>query len=372
MEMTEQLNEYARQSHNQVQSNLSIKSIELISFTNQLSVMLESGVVLSDALTAIAEQSSPGPFKTIMTDIADKISGGESFSVAMKRYPRVFGTMFISMVEASEASGKMAEMLSVVSQYITSDEHTKKQVKVAMIYQLVMLLMSIAATGSLMFFVLPKFANIYNAKGAALPKLTQVLVNFSSAIGDPEKFTMGLTVIVAVGAAFYYWKSTQHGRKTIDWAKINTPIFGNMFIDTVLTRSMRIMATMVNTGVSLLDAIDVMKHSCGNYYFDRLWSATDTKIRDGYQLSDSILLAPNSELVAPGIIQMLRAGEKSGNLGHVCDKISIFYEKKLETSIKTATALIEPIMIVIMGGVIGTIAIALLLPVFRISSVMSH
>ena len=145
-----------------------------------------------------------------------------------------------------------------------------------------------------------------------------------------------------------------------------------MFIDMVLTRSMRIMATMVNTGVSILDAIEVMKDSCGNFYFYRLWSATDVKIRDGYQLSDSILQAPHSELVDPGIIQMLRAGEKSGKLGHVCDKVSIFYDKKLQTSIKTATALIEPIMIIIMGGVIGTIAIALLLPVFRISSVMAH
>jgi len=372
MEMTQQLNSYVQKSHSIKTSNIRIKSIELITFTNQLSVMLESGVVLSDALDAIAEQTSPGSFKTIMVDIAEKISGGESFSVALKKYPKVFGTMFISMVQASEASGKMSQMLEVLSEYITADEQTKKQVKGAMIYPLIMLLMSVAATGSLMFFVLPKFASIYSAKGASLPKLTQALVNFSAVLGDPEKMTMILTLFAVLGAAFYYWRPTESGQKTVDWMKINTPIFGNMFIDMVLTRSMRIMATMVNTGVTILDAIEVMKDSCGNYYFDRLWSATDMKIRDGYQLSDSILLAPHSELVAPGIIQMLRAGEKSGNLGHVCDKVSIFYEKKLQTSIKTATSLIEPIMIIIMGGVIGTIAIALLLPVFRISSVMAH
>jgi len=147
---------------------------------------------------------------------------------------------------------------------------------------------------------------------------------------------------------------------------------GTMFVDTVVTRSMRIMATMVNTGVSLLDSIEVMQGSCQNYYFQRLWVGVDEKIRDGYQLSESILISPGSELIAPGIIQMLRAGEKSGKLGQVCDKISAFYEKKLEGSIRNVMALIEPVMITIMGTIIGTIAIALLLPVFRISSVIAH
>ena len=145
-----------------------------------------------------------------------------------------------------------------------------------------------------------------------------------------------------------------------------------MFVDMVVTRSMRIMATMVNTGVKLLDAIEVIQDSCDNYYFRRLWDAVDGKIQDGYQLSESIQLSPGSELISPSIIQMLRAGEKSGKLGEVCSKISSFYEKKLETSIKSVMAMIEPLMITILGAIIGTIAIALLLPVFRISTVIAH
>jgi type IV pilus assembly protein PilC len=129
---------------------------------------------------------------------------------------------------------------------------------------------------------------------------------------------------------------------------------------------------MVNTGVSLLDALDVMKISCDNYYFQNLWAAADGKIRDGYQFSDSIVLSPHSELIAPGIIQMLRAGEKSGQIGQVADKVSTFYEKKLANSIRTATSLIEPLMVMIMGAIIGTIAIALLLPVFRISTIIAQ
>jgi len=177
---------------------------------------------------------------------------------------------------------------------------------------------------------------------------------------------------VVVGSFLYYWAGTVSGRRVIDFFKIHTPVMGTMFIDMVVTRSMRIMATMVNTGVNLLDSIEVIRGSCNNYYFQKLWAGVDDKIRDGYQLSESIQLSGGNDLFAPGIVQMLRAGEKSGKLGEVCDKMSIFYEKKLDASIKSVMTLMEPLMITILGGIIGTIAIALLLPVFRISSVIAH
>ncbi|HPD45676.1 MAG TPA: type II secretion system F family protein [Anaerohalosphaeraceae bacterium] len=356
----------------QAVSNLRIKSSELIIFTTQLSVMLESGVVLSDALEAIAQQTRPGITKLVIQDVADRIKSGDCFSSALAQYPRIFSAMYVSMVKASEASGNMARMLQILSGYLNADADTRKQVKGAMIYPFVMLMMAIAATGSLMFFVLPRFTKIYESRGAALPKLTQVLVTFSSLLGNMRFMTAAVTLAVCLGILFWIWKQTTSGRKTLDWILVHTPIFGTMFIDAVLTRSMRIMATMVNTGVSLLEALDVMKTSCDNYYFQSLWAAADSKIRDGYQLSDSIVLAPHSELVAPGIIQMLRAGEKSGQIGQVADKVSIFYEKKLANSIRTATSLIEPLMVMIMGVVIGTIAIALLLPVFRISTIIAQ
>lgn len=353
-------------------SNLKIKQSELILLTTQLSVMLDSGVVLSDALEAITQQSRPSLFKLITQDIAEQIKSGESFSVALAKYPRIFNSMYVSMVKASEASGNMASMLDILSGYLNADAETRKQLKGAMIYPFVMLLMAVAATGSLMFFVLPRFTRIYESRGAALPKLTKALVCFSAALGNINIMAPAVTILICLGVGFWFWKRTTSGQKVIDWITVHTPIFGTMFIDAVLTRSMRIMATMVNTGVSLLEALDVMRISCDNYYFRHLWAAADAKIRDGYQLSDSITLAPYGDLVAPGIIQMLRAGEKSGQVGRVCDKVSVFYEKKLQNSIRTATALVEPLMITIMGGIIGTIAIALLLPVFRISSVMAH
>jgi len=276
------------------------------------------------------------------------------------------------MVRASEASGKMPEMLNVLSGYLAFESETRKRIKGALTYPFIMALMAVAATGTLMFFVLPRFMRIYEAKGAALPRITQLLLAFSKTLGNVRIMTGVGTALVVIGVALYYWAGTVSGRRVIDYLKIEAPVLGTMFVDMVVTRSMRIMATMVNTGVKLLDSIEVIQESCDNYYFQRLWSTVSQKIHDGYQLSESILISPGSELISPGIIQMLRAGEKSGKLGEVCDKVSVFYEKKLEASIKSVMALIEPLMITVLGGIIGTIAIALLLPVFRISSVIAH
>ena len=348
------------------------KSNDLILFTTQLAIMLDSGVILSDALDAIAEQAADAKFKAIILDISERVKGGETFSKAISCYPGTFNSMYISMVRASEASGRMVEMLTVLTGYQSFEADTRKQIRSAMTYPFIMVLMAIAATGTLMFFVLPRFMRIYASRGASLPKLTQVLVGVSKVLGNFEAMTSIVTTIVIVGGVLWYWSRTPGGRRILDGVKIHTPIIGTMFVDMVVTRSMRIMATMMNTGVRLLDAIRVIEGAVDNYYFQQLWAQVDEKIQDGYQLSEAIMIAKDSKLISPGIIQMLRAGEKSGRLGEVCDKVSIFYQKQLETSIRNVMTLIEPLMITILGAIIGTIAIALLLPVFRVSSVIAH
>jgi len=353
-------------------SNAKVKRADLILFTTELSVMLDSGVILSDALDAIAEQAEYGIFRSIIEELAQTVKRGEYFSRALSAYPRVFSSMFVSMVKASEASGKMAEMLSILSGYLEFESETRKQIKGALTYPFVMVLMAIAATGTLMFFVLPRFMKIYASRGAALPMLTKVLVSFSSMLGDIRIMSTVVTVLGLGGWGLYCWSRTVNGQRAIDFVKLHIPVLGTMFIDTVVTRSMRIMATMLNTGVSLVDAIRVIQGSCENWYFKHLWIASEEKIRDGYQLSESLIICDGKKLIAPGVIQMLRAGEKGGKLGKVSDKISVYYEKKLEASIRSVMALIEPLMITILGTIIGTIAIALLLPVFRISSVIAH
>jgi type IV pilus assembly protein PilC len=373
-------------------SRVKVKQSELIFFTTQLAVMIDSGVVLSDALDAIAEQSTTGAFKMIIRGAAGAVKSGQSFSTALAPYPKLFNPMFISMVKVSEASGRMVEMLRVLSEYLSFEEETKRRVKGALTYPIIMAIMAIVAVGVMMFFVLPKFVSIYEAKGAALPKITQMLLSLSAFMTDGKKMMGLVTVLLLTSVAIHYWLGTVRGRRVIDFVKIRMPVLGTMFVTLTVTRSMRIMATMINTGVNLLEAIEVIRGSCENYYFRRLWSAADKGIRDGYQLSDSIEIAAQrghadvsgaresshfaarglNALIDPGIIHMLRAGERSGQLGQVSDKISVFYGKKLEISIKSVTALVEPLMIVVLGTIIGIVAIALLLPVLKISSVIAH
>ena len=171
-----------------------VKQAELILFTTQLSVMLDSGVVLSDALDAITEQAERGTFKMIIMDVAETVKSGENYSKALAGYPKVFNTMFISMVRASEASGKMAEMLKVLSGYLNFEAETRKRIKGALTYPFIMTIMAVAATGTLMFFVLPRFTKIYESRGAALPKITQILVSFSSILGDFQVMTASVSI----------------------------------------------------------------------------------------------------------------------------------------------------------------------------------
>lgn len=353
-------------------SNLKVKSTELIGFATQLSVMIESGVVLSEALDSMADQAEVGPFKTVVTDVAKTVKSGENFSKALAIYPKVFDVMFVSIVKASEASGKMSEMLTVLSGYLEFESETRKRVKSALTYPCIMGIMAVVAVSIMMFFVLPRFTKIYASRNTALPVITQLLVDFSNMISQPKNMIMVLGSVVVIIVSMFYWLKSPSGKLVVDTVKIRIPLIKTMVTDLVVTRSMRIMATMLNTGVSLLDSLVVVKGSTSNCHFRELWEEADSRIRDGYQLSEAIKVSQKANLIPASIVSMIKAGEKSGKIGMVCDKISSHYEKKLQLSIKTVTGLIEPLMITVLGGVIGTIAIALLLPVFKISSVVAH
>src|SRR4030042_1627741 len=218
-------------------------------------------------------------WERIIMEVAETIKGGENFSAALLADPKVFSSMFISMVKASEASGRMVEMLTVLSGYLSFESETRKRIKAALTYPFIMARMAVAATGTLMFFVLPRFTKIYEARGAALPKITQILVGFSQMLGNFRLMTGVVTAVIFISVVLYYWAGTSTGRRGIDFIKIHNPVLGTMFFDMVVTRSMRIMATMLNTGVSLLDSIEVIRSSSENYYFKPLWTLDDEKIR---------------------------------------------------------------------------------------------
>ena len=348
------------------QASKQVKREEVIAYANQLGVMLETGVPLSDALGAYIKQARGGGLKKIVAVIDDRVTGGMALSEALKEFPRVFPAMMINLVRASEASGTMAEMLGRVAGYMERERKTVNQIRGALTYPLVMVGVALAVTGFLVVWVLPRFAKIYESKEASLPALTKIVLGLSNFV---QTHWMGVLMALAGIVFFFTWaRMTTWGKRGIDWMKIKLPVIGPMFTAFYLSRATRTLGTLLTSGVQLLEAVDIVRGVTNNAYWDDLWRDVEAALTGGRELASVIEDAP---LFPPAAAQMIAAGERTGRLPQVLDRIATTAEEDLDQAIKTATQLIEPAMIVFMGLTIGGIAMALLLPIFSISSVMS-
>ncbi len=344
-----------------------VKRDDVIFFTTQLAVMVDTGVPLSEALDSIAAQTEHPGLKVVIEDISEDIKGGVEFSAALEKYPKLFNTLFVALMRASEASGSMGQMLDRVAEYMAAERDTRKAVKGAMIYPICMLGFCFTVVVGLMVFVLPRFEKIYAGKGAALPVPTRVLMGISHTLVTHWPFFVTGTVGLFV-ALFYYFRS-EGGKEFLDKAKLTTPALGRMYRKACLARTLRTMATMVSSGVGMLDAIAITSCAAGNRQFKRIWEGLADGVKEGENLSDQLFLCP---MVPATVSQMISAGEKIGRLGPVMDRVAKFCEDDLRVAIKSLTSLVEPAMIIIMGLLVGGIAMALLLPVFNLSKVVSH
>jgi len=343
-----------------------VKRDDVILMATQLAVMVETGVPLSESLDAIAEQSTDG-MKAVMQDVAEAVRGGTEFSSALERHPKVFGKLFVAMMRASEASGTMGTMLQRVSDYLQQERDTIRKIKGAMTYPLCMLVFCMLVVVSVLVFILPRFDKIYADKGAALPLPTLVLLNLSKGIINHWPIIL-VALAGAVVGGIYYFRS-RSGQILLDGMRINAPIIGPMFRKAYLARSLRTMSTMVTTGVSMLEGLGIAAQVAGNYYFARIWDDLAERVKEGCTLSDQL---STSKLVPRTVSQMISAGEKTGKLGTVMNRVAGFCEDDLNVAVKTVTSMIEPMMIIVMGLLVGGIAIALLLPVMSISKVAAH
>jgi type IV pilus assembly protein PilC len=342
-----------------------IKVDDIVFFANQLAVMVDTGVPLSEALDSIANSTDHDGVAIMVDDLSEKVKGGTEFSEALEAYPKLFNEQFVSMIRASEASGTMGMMLQRSAQYMMQDRETRKQVKGAMVYPISMLSFCVVVVVMLLAFVMPRFEKIYAGKGKALPVPTQVLMSISGVItGYWMILLIGLGAVVGGLVAFL---RTPTGRQSMDWVKINMPMFGGMYRKGCIARSLRTMSTMIDTGVSMLEGLEITSRVAGNYYFSKLWTGLAEDVSEGSALSTGLYESP---LIPRTITQMVEAGERSGRLAEVTDRVAAFCEDDLKIAIKTLTSMIEPVMIIVMGAVIGGIAMALLLPIFTMSKVM--
>ena len=297
--------------------------------------------------------------------LRDQIYAGEKFSVAMAKWPRVFPNMMVSLMKASEASGTMSMMLGRIGDYLAKERRTARQIKGAMSYPAFMMFTAVALTVVLMAFVLPKFAKIYEMRSASLPTPTKALLTMSDFITQ-QYIYYGPVLGVAFAAVFFYVRQPS-GRKTCDWLRLNLPVLRTMYTQLYITRAARTMATLLDSGVNLLDIIAICRGVTNNHFYDRLWDAMEKGVRDGRQISDAVFACP---YVPRNIASMINSGERSGRLAEVMERIASFSEEELDTAVRKVTAYIEPMMIMFMGVVVGGVAMALLLPIFSMGKVM--
>ncbi|MAE60601.1 MAG: hypothetical protein CMJ49_04490 [Planctomycetaceae bacterium] len=343
-----------------------VRRDDVIDFAHQMSIMVETGVPISEALESVSSQCSSEAFKAVLVDVSETVQSGNSFSHALSRHPRIFPEVMGSMVAASEASGTMGEMLERISDYMGKERRAIKQVRGAMAYPMFMLVMSVGTALALLLFVLPRFTSIYASRGATLPLPTRILMGASELALTYWYVLVFLFVGSVVG---YIWMSrTDWGRRLIDISKLRVPIIKTMYANFYTNRAMRTMGTMIGSGVPVLDVVQLTRRITQNVCYHEMWDQMDGSLRRGSQLSEPLFGSP---MMPDSIARMIAAGEKAGRLGPVLDRVATFTEHEFDESVKRLTQFIEPAMIVIMGTMIGGVAISLLLPIFSISKLMT-
>ena len=338
---------------------------DVLNFTNQLAVMIKAGINIRSAIEGIADQVKNNKFREIITNIKMDVEAGKPFSEALARYPKVFSKLYINMVRASEMSGSFGHMLDRIAAHLRQQVETARAVKGAMIYPIIILFMAVSVTIFLLTFVLPRFMVIFKGKEDILPVPTKMLLSASNAmVNGWYYFVLGFLALVF---GTYLGLKTEMGRLWWDKAKLTMPLMRKLCRSLYISRSLRTMGELVNAGVPMLDTLAITGEISGNIYYRRMWMNVHNAVKQGKKISHSL---NRTSLLPRSVVQMVSAGEDSGTLGEVLSDVSTFYDQELKATIKTCTAMLEPIMIVLMGGVVGFIAMSIVLPIFKMSSLV--
>ncbi len=339
---------------------------DILHFTSQLAVMVRAGISLQDALEGIGSQCDNLKFKAVLRDLKMRIEEGNSFSQALAEHPQVFTNLYINMVAAAEASGSLSDMLQKLAEYLDQEAETRSQVKGAMVYPIIIAVMAIAVTVFLLCFVLPRFTTIFRGKEALLPMPTKILMASSAFLRH-----WWYVIVPAIGAAlwgFYFFINTTIGRAWWDRVKLVLPLIRTLCRSLYITRSLHTMGVLTRAGVPILNTLSITAHISGNVLYKEMWLYVYEEVRQGKKIAAALA---RSTLMPSSVVQMIRSGEDSGNMAEVLRDISAFYGRELKTVIKAVTSMIEPIMIVCMGCLVGFIAMSIILPIFKMSSLVS-
>ena len=338
---------------------------ELAIFTQQIASLLNAGLPLVQTLEALQEQTEDPYFKVIIRDVRLDISSGNSFSSAVKKFPKAFPTLFISMVEAGEASGGLAEILAKVASYFESSVKLTKKVKSAMTYPIAVIGLAVVLVNVLLIFVIPVFAAMFADFGKELPAPTQMLIDLSNFL----KSYWWIVGLVAFGLfkAIEKFIETPRGRRIKDEAIVKAPVFGPLIHKISLSRFCRTYATLIRSGVPILRTLEIVSNASGRVQIEDACVEISKHISQGGQVSEVLAANP---FFPPMIKHMVKAGESTGNVDGMMSKVADFYDTECDAIVAALTSLIEPLLIVFLGVVVGGIVMAMFLPIFQMGSVI--
>jgi len=334
-------------------------------FTSQLAVMIKAGINIRDAIDGVGEQVENPRFRKIIHQLKADVEAGQPFSDALARHPKVFSPLYVNMVRASEMSGSFGRMLERIANYLSQQAETRSMVRGAMIYPAIIAVMAVVTTVFLLTFVLPRFTKIFAGKEALLPAPTLILMGISAFMRQRWYLLVGGLAAAIIGLRTYV--KTSKGRIQWDRFKLRMPLFRRMLRALYITRGLHTMGELVSAGVPMLETLKITAEVSGNIVYERLWMRVHSAVEEG----EKIVTPLHKQNILPkNVVQMISAGEESGKLGEVLQDVSEYYAKELRNTIKAVTSMIEPLMIVVMGVIVGFIAMSIILPIFKMSSLV--
>jgi type IV pilus assembly protein PilC len=340
-----------------------IKPEELTTFTRQLATLLDAGLPLLRALEVMIRQEKNARFQAVLEQIADQVKSGNSFSDGLAQHPKIYDRLYVNMVRAGEAGGVLDVVLSRLAGFMEKALKTKKKVKAAMVYPIVVVGVAISIVALLMVFVVPKFQTIFDdmLEGAALPGPTQLVVSVSNFMR--ENIILTIIIVVAAFFAFKFFMKTPVGSKMFNWLSINIPKIGDLVRKVNIARITRTFGTLLSSGVPILQSITITKDITGNKFYEGALSRIHDAVRDGESLAKPM----ERESVFPNMVtSMVDVGEETGELAEMLNRVADNYDEDVDNAVAGITSIIEPVMIVFLAVVVGFIVIALFLPIVEI------
>lgn len=334
---------------------------QIVIFTRQLATMISAGVPLLESLEVLQEQADTPGFRIVLDGVIESVRGGTDLSTALDRYAKVFPNIYISMVRAGEVSGQLDDILVRLAEYLEASEKLKRDIRAAMTYPVISLVLVLGITMFLMVGIVPKFKEIFDTLDIDLPSLTKGVLGVSYALKD--HIGMVFAGLVGLVALFVIWKRTSAGQRQWDWLMLHVPVFGPLFQKVALSRFSRTFATLIKSGVPILGALEIVAETAGNQIISEVVDNAKENVRQGHTLAEPLM---ESKVFPPMVTRMVQIGEKSGSLEQLLEKISDFYDDQVSAAVKTLTSMIEPIMIGIMGFLVGGIVLAVFLPIFEL------